>query len=64
MTEVVGCCVVTVLPYAAFIEDLNQNVGADGERDARVEEVASVDDDGNAAAFGTERAEGVQEILD
>jgi hypothetical protein len=64
LTEVVGCGVVAVLPDAALIEDLDEDVGADGEGDAGVEEVARIDDDGSAAAFGSEGAESVEEIFD
>ncbi len=46
------------------VEDLDEDVGADGEGDAGVEEVAGVDDDGSAAAFGVEGAEGGEEIFD
>jgi hypothetical protein len=64
LTEVFGGSVVAVLPDAVFVEDLDEDVGADGEGEAGVEEVAGVDDDGSAAAFGSEGAEGVEEIFD
>jgi hypothetical protein len=64
MAEVFGGSVVAVLPDAVFVEDLYEDVGADGEREAGVEEVAGVDDDGSAAAFGSEGAEGIEEIFD
>ncbi len=56
--------VVAVLPGAVLVEDLDEHIGADGHGDAGVEEVACVDDDGCAAAFGFERAEGVEEVFD
>jgi hypothetical protein len=64
MAEIVGGSVVTVLPDALLVEDLDEDVGADSERDSRVEEVAGVDDDRCAAAFSAERAESVEEIFD
>jgi hypothetical protein len=64
LAEVLGCGVVAVLPDTILVEDLDENVGADGEGEAGIEEVTSVDDDGGAAAFCAERAEGVEEILD
>ena len=64
LAEVVGGGVVAVLPDAALVEDLDEDVGADGEGDAGVEEVARVDDDGSAAAFGAEGAEGGEEVFD
>jgi hypothetical protein len=64
LAEIVGGCVVAVLPDASLVEDLDKDVGADGERDAGVEEVASVDDYRSAAAFGSEGVEGVEEIVD
>jgi len=64
LAEVVGSGVVAVLPDAVFVEDLDEDVGANGEGEAGVEEVASVDDHRGAAAFGTEGAQGVEEIFD
>jgi hypothetical protein len=64
LAEVLGSSVVAVLPDAVFIEDLDEDVGADGEGEAGVEEVAGVDDDGRATAFGSEGAEGVEKIFD
>ena len=64
MAEIFGGAVVAVLPDAVFVEDLDEDVGADGHGDAGVEEVAGVDDDGCAAAFGFEGAEGVEEVFD
>jgi hypothetical protein len=64
MVEVFGGGVVAVLPDAMLVEDLHENVGADGEREARVEEVARVDNDGSTAAFCTKGAEGIEEIVD
>ena len=64
LTEIFGGGVVAVLPDALFVEDLHQHVGADGEGEAGVEEVARVDDDGSAAAFGPEGAERIQEVVD
>jgi hypothetical protein len=64
LTEILGCGVVAVLPDAVFVEDLNEDVGADGEGEAGVEEVAGVDDDGSATAFGAEGAESVEKIFD
>ena len=58
LPEIVGGGLVAVDPVAGGIEDLHQHVGADGEADAGVEEVAGVDDDGNAAALGLEGAKG------
>ena len=53
-----------MLPDAVVVEDLDEDVGADGKRDTRVEEVAGVDDDGGAAALGLEGAEGSEEVRD
>jgi hypothetical protein len=64
LAEIFGGAVVTVLPNTPLIKDLNKDVGADGEGETGVEEVAGVDDDGSAAAFGSEGAEGVEEIID
>jgi len=64
LPEVVGGGVIAVEPDAALVEDLDQNVGTDGEGDARVEEVARVDDDGRAAVFGFEGAKGGEEVFD
>jgi hypothetical protein len=64
LTEVFGGSVVAVLPDAVFVEDLDEDVGADGERETGVEEVAGIDDDGSATTLGSERAEGVEEIFD
>ena len=51
LAEVFGCSVVTVLPHALFVEDLDENIGTDGHGDAGIEEVAGVDDDWRATAF-------------
>jgi hypothetical protein len=64
LAEVFGGGVVAVLPDPVLVEDLDENVGADGERETGVKEVASVNDDGGAAAFCAEGAESVEEILD
>jgi hypothetical protein len=64
LTEIFGGSVVAVLPDAVFVEDLDEDVGAYGEREAGVEEVAGIDDDGSAAAFGSERAKGIEEVFD
>ncbi len=64
LAEVFGCGVVAVLPDALFVEDLNQDVRADGHGDAGVKEVAGVDHDGSATAFCFKRAERVEEIFD
>jgi hypothetical protein len=64
LAEVLGGSIVAVLPDAVFVEDLDEDIRADGEGEARVEEVAGVDDDGSAAAFGAEGAEGVEEVVD
>jgi hypothetical protein len=46
------------------VEDLDEDIGADGHGDTGVEEVAGVDHDGGATAFGFERAKGSEEIID
>jgi hypothetical protein len=51
-------------PVAGGVEDLDQHVRADGERDAGVEEVARVDHDGRAAAAGLEGAQGGEQVVD
>ncbi len=52
------------MPVAFGIEDLEDDVVADGHVDAGVEEVAGVDDDGLAAALGFERAQGGDQVVD
>jgi hypothetical protein len=64
LTKIFRGGVVAILPDALLVEDLDQYVGADGEGETGVEEVAGVDDDGSAAAFGAERAEGIEEVVD
>ena len=64
LAEVFGGGVVAVEPDAAVVEDLDEDVGTDGQRDAGVEEVAGVDDDGSAAAFGFEGAERGEQVFD
>jgi hypothetical protein len=64
LAEVFGGGIVAVLPDAVLIEDLDENIGADGTGEARVEEVARVDDNWGATAFRAEGAEGVEEIFD
>jgi hypothetical protein len=63
LAEVFCGGIVAVLPDTVLVEDLDENVGADGEREARIEEVTCVDDDWGAAAFCSEGAESVKEIL-
>jgi hypothetical protein len=62
--KVVGGGIVAVLPDAIFVEDLDEDVGANGAGDAGVVEVARIDDDTGSAALGFEGAEGVEEIFD
>ena len=64
LAQVVGDRVVAVLPDAVIVEYLDEHVGADGHGDARVEEVARIDDDGRAASFGLKRAESGEQIVD
>src|ERR1700722_8273947 len=64
LAEVFGSGIIAVLPDAVFVENLNQDVGTDGQRETRIKEVAGIDDDRSAAAFGSEGTEGVEEILD
>src|SRR6266702_738319 len=45
LAQVLGGGLVAVDPVAGGVEDLHEDVGADGERDSGVEEVARVDDD-------------------
>lgn len=47
-----------------IVKDLDENVRADGHADAGVEEVASVDDDWSATAFGLQRTECGEEVFD
>jgi hypothetical protein len=51
-------------PDAVVVKDLNEDIGAESERDAGVEKVAGVDDDRRATALGLKRAEGRQEVFD
>ena len=64
LAEVFGGGVVAVDPVAGGVEDLDQNVGADGQRDAGVEEVARVHDDAGTAAAGLEGAKRGEQIVD
>jgi hypothetical protein len=64
LAEVFGCGIIAMLPDAVFVEDLNEDVGADGAGETGVEEVAGIDDDGRAASFGAEGAERVEEVVD
>src|ERR1700733_11879203 len=62
LLEVVGGGIVAVLPDAVFVEDLDEDVGADGTGDAGVVEVARIDDDPRAAALGFEGAVAFEEM--
>jgi hypothetical protein len=64
LAKVFGGGIIAVLPDTVFVEDLNQDVGADGQGESRIKEVAGIDDDRSAAAFGSKGTEGIEEILD
>jgi len=64
MAEILGSGVVAVEPDATVIEYLDEDIGADREGYAGVEEVAGVDDNRSAAMFGFESAESSEEIFD
>jgi hypothetical protein len=64
LAEILGCSVIAVEPNTMVVEDLDKDVGADGEGDARVEEVACIHDDRGPEPLGLERTESGKEIVD
>lgn len=63
LAEVFGGGFVEVNPVARRVENLDEDIGADGEEDAGVEEVSGVDDYGRAPASGFEGTQGREQVV-
>jgi hypothetical protein len=64
LPQIDGGRVVAMQPNTVVVEDLNEYVGTDGERDAGVEEVACVDNNRSTATFGLKGTEGGEKVFD
>jgi hypothetical protein len=64
LAKIGGDSVVAVQPYTVIVKDLDEDVGTTRERDAGVVEIARIDYNGSAAAFGLQGTERGEEVFD